>query len=756
MIPRFSIRSLLLLLVTAFTVPALALLGYTIYGNAQQRVAETQAAARMLSVVAASDVNRVIQSNRDFLAQMAKRPLIRAFDERRCDPILRDFREIFPLFANMFIVAPGGRLECSIKPLAGGKPVSVADAEWFQQAVKKKRFLVGKPLIGRITYKWVSVLTYPVRNERDEYVGVIGLPIDLAQYQPNLSGVPLPPGTTVGVQTAEGVLVWRNIDPEKWVGKNVGDLKVWRELHHIRDGLGEGVGLDGVHRFYAIKPVEGVDWFVLIGIPSEPAYALARRELVGNLLMFLAGLSVIIAFVFFIARRIERPVRELATAARAVRNGNIDVRVAASGPPEIMDVAGEFNDMLDARSETEKALRTSEAQLSEAVQIASLGYWEYEVASDTFVFNDRYYTLHRTNAQEVGGYRLSASDFVQRYVHPDDAGMVGRYVRQALEARDAGFLAQTEARILCADGEVRWVLVRFKTEKDKQGQTVKLVGTNQDITERKRAEETIRQLNQSLEKRVHEEVAKNREKDLMLIQQSRLATMGEMMRNVAHQWRQPLNTLNLILQNIRDAYDYGELNKEVLDQMVDGGNRIAQKMSSTIDDFRNFFRPDKQKIRFNLQDALREALNLVDASFLNNHIELDVTELSDVFVEGFRSEFSQVLLNVLINAKDAIAAHQRNGKVTIRVESADGRGIVRIRDNGGGVPGDVLPKIFDPYFTTKESGTGIGLYMSRMILEHMAGNIEACNVEDGVEILIAVPLAPCQENEAGELTEKDA
>ena len=743
MISRLSIRSLLLLLVAAFTVPALALLGYVMYGNVQQRVAETKSAAHVLSAAAANDVSRVIQTNRDIMIQMAKRPLIRAVDENHCDPILWDYRKLYPKSANVAVVDAQGTAICSVEPQPGGKPVSVARTEWFQRTIKEDRFVVGTPFIGPITGRWVSVLAYPIHDESDRLVGMIGLPLDLALYEPNLSGAPLPPGATVGVQTAEGVLVWRNIDPEKWVGKNVNTLKTARDLRNLRDGMTEGVGLDGVHRFYAVKPVEGVDWIVFVGIPSAPTFAQARRELLGNLMMFLAGLVVVIGFAFLIARRIQHPVQELATVAHDIRKGNLGARTAVSGPPEIRDVAEEFNEMLEVRSKTENALRANEARLSEALQIALLGYWEYEVTSAVFVFNDQYYALHHTTAQEVGGYQLPVAEFAQRFVHPEDAHLVGELVRQGLNAAAADNFLQTEARILCADGEIRWVLVRFKTEKDPQGRTIKLVGTNQDITERKQAEEIIHQLNLTLEQRVREEVAKNREKDLLLIQQSRLATMGEMMHNVAHQWRQPLNALNLILYNIRDAYEYGDLNKEFLDEMVDDGSHIAQKMSSTIDDFRNFFRPDKQKIRFNIKNTLREALSLVEASFHNNQVEIEMTETPDIFVEGFHGEFSQVLLNVLVNAKDAIRAHRDSGKVTIQAECRDdGYGVVRILDNGGGIPEAILPKIFDPYFTTKDSGSGIGLYMSRMILEHMDGSIEARNASNGAEITITVPLAP--------------
>ena len=292
--------------------------------------------------------------------------------------------------------------------------------------------------------------------------------------------------------------------------------------------------------------------------------------------------------------------------------------------------------------------------------------------------------------------------------------------------------------IVTRDGRERFIEWNDKTLKDAEGRTLGLLAIGQDITSRREAEEKLRILNETLENRVQEEVAKNREKDTLLIQQSRLATMGEMMHNVAHQWRQPLSAITLLLQNILDEYDYGELTRDSLSEEVKTARRLADKMSTTIDDFRNFFRPDQRSTVFNLRNSVREALNLVEASFNNNQITVTVAASEDVLVTGFANEFSQVLLNVLTNAKDAILKAGVGGQVAITVERKDGTGVVRVRDNGGGIPEDVLPKVFDPYFTTKESGTGIGLYMSRMIMEHMHATIEIRNVDGGAEVVLGL------------------
>ncbi len=265
---------------------------------------------------------------------------------------------------------------------------------------------------------------------------------------------------------------------------------------------------------------------------------------------------------------------------------------------------------------------------------------------------------------------------------------------------------------------------------------------NSMMTVLEERERELRQLNQTLEQRVNEEAAKNREKDHLMIQQSRLAAMGEMIGNIAHQWRQPINAVNLILANIKDAYEFNELNKEYLDEQVSTGQRIIQRMSGTIDDFRSFFKPSKEKTKFRLCDGVEEAVKMVEQGFQNLNVDIVLVKSGEPCeVLGFPNEFAQVVLNVLANAKDALAEKNIAGKVQIRIEKDAKTAIVAIRDNGGGIPEEILGKVFDPYFTTKEKGTGIGLYMSKMIMENMGGDISAGNVGDGAEMLIRVPLA---------------
>jgi PAS domain S-box-containing protein len=496
--PRISIRLQLLALVAAVAVPLVALLAYTIYSNSRQAVAEVKENAHVLAVVAASDVARVLAANRDLLHQIAKRPIIREVSLKHCDPVLWDFMGMFPKSANMTVINLEGIAICSAVPQPGGKPVNISRAEWFKRSQETDGFVVSKPFFGPITGRWVTVLTYPIHDDAGKKVGYLGLPLDLALYEPNLSGAPLFPGSTVGIVTADMKMVWRNIEPEKWVGKDISGLGVARQLVDMKSGEMEGAGLDGVRRIYAITPIEGVDWFAYVGIPSDSVYSRIRGSLLRNIVLGFASLLGFMGVALLIARRIEKPVQELATAARAVKNGNREIRARLEGAPEIVEVAEEFNEMLDVRFLAEAAMMKSESELSEALKIARLGYWEYDVASGNFIFNDQYYSLHHTTAAAMGGYQMSAADFAGKLVHPEDASRIDLYIQKALDAHDAGFYAETEMRIKCVDGEIRWVQVRFKIEKDKQGKTTRLIGANQDISERKQFEKELIILNKAI------------------------------------------------------------------------------------------------------------------------------------------------------------------------------------------------------------------------------------------------------------------
>jgi len=253
----------------------------------------------------------------------------------------------------------------------------------------------------------------------------------------------------------------------------------------------------------------------------------------------------------------------------------------------------------------------------------------------------------------------------------------------------------------------------------------------------------LEEFNASLEQRVADAVLGLRRMDQILISQSRQAAMGEMIGNIAHQWRQPLNTLGLIVQELQMTYGRDEFNKESLDASVKKAMELILHMSQTIDDFRNFFKPDKEKILFHVNQAIEKILSLVKPNFKNLSINIEVIGTDGTEIFGYAHEYSQVLLNILLNCRDAfeVSNIDRQLVITIAVSKEDNKSVVTVADNAGGIPEDIIDKIFDPYFTTKgpDKGTGIGLYMAKSIIEkNMGGRLTVRNTADGAEFRIEV------------------
>lgn len=263
-----------------------------------------------------------------------------------------------------------------------------------------------------------------------------------------------------------------------------------------------------------------------------------------------------------------------------------------------------------------------------------------------------------------------------------------------------------------------------------------------DIDRLKNTENILKAMNGTLALRVDEETKKTLEKERMLIQQGRNAAMGEMIGNIAHQWRQPLSTLGLVVQNIYSDFQEDALTESVLKKYVETAKQAIGRMSCTIDDFRDFFSPNRVKECFSIYQSIYGAIQLLDAMLKNNGIAIQLTGNQSLKTIGHANEFAQVMLNFLTNAKDSLVERKvLQGRIDIALTERDGWGVVTIRDNAGGIESDDLERIFDPYFTTKANGTGIGLYINKTIIEkHMSGSIVCRNMPDGAEFTITIPL----------------
>jgi PAS domain S-box-containing protein len=259
-----------------------------------------------------------------------------------------------------------------------------------------------------------------------------------------------------------------------------------------------------------------------------------------------------------------------------------------------------------------------------------------------------------------------------------------------------------------------------------------------EVIERERAEQA---LSEESAQRLRA-VESLREKEQMLIQQSRLAAMGEMINNIAHQWRQPLNSLGLTVQQLQMYYEYQELTQEIMQSSVKTSMTLIQHMSQTIDDFRNYFKPEQTMAEFRVSKIISSTMAIIEGSFRHDNVAVEVTDSCDPIIYGYRNEFAQSILNILNNAKDALTERKvSNPRVCIAVSRESDKTVVTIADNAGGVPEEILPRIFEPYFTTKapQKGTGLGLYMTKNIIEtKMGGRLSVRNTGEGAEFRIEV------------------
>ena len=286
------------------------------------------------------------------------------------------------------------------------------------------------------------------------------------------------------------------------------------------------------------------------------------------------------------------------------------------------------------------------------------------------------------------------------------------------------------------DGSVYIVDTTISPIIDKNNTVTGYSSVRHDVTHEKQVEELhhslekkseeLLALNKELEQRIVDAVFRSKQKDHLMAQQGKLASMGEMIGNIAHQWRQPLNALGLLLQKQQIFFDRGLLTSEKLKESIDKGTLLINKMSSTIDDFRDFFKPNKEKTDFDVQEVIEHTLELLGAALYNQNISLILDVKENVSIHGYRNEFSQVILNLLNNAKDVLIENSiPQAEITISSWVDENKVTICVGDNGGGISEGVIGHVFEPYFTTKEEGkgTGIGLYMSKMIIEDNMGGV---------------------------------
>ncbi|MCF7919547.1 MAG: PAS domain-containing protein [Candidatus Cloacimonetes bacterium] len=398
-----------------------------------------------------------------------------------------------------------------------------------------------------------------------------------------------------------------------------------------------------------------------------------------------------------------------------------------------------LNDLTEWKNSLED-LQRQQLHLNLALEAGQMTAWQWDAANNEIILEQPI----AINSEAKNTWQLKD---LNRYINKHDGEEFRRQKDEILQGIRKEM--QVEVRFISPARKWTWfnLIGRIK-ETDINGKPVRMIGITYNIdqfkkttSKLKKTNEELTTLKEKLEKEVSVRLNELREKDLLMIRQSRQAAMGEMIGNIAHQWRQPLNSVAVIIQDLIDAWDFGELTRDYIIEKVNLGMSIINHMSNTIDDFRDFFSPDNQPMEFRLDEQVIKTINILKDMYSNQGIKID-TELEAVTITSFAREFSQVLINILNNAKDVlIDRNVPDALVKVKLKTTNDKIVLSISDNAGGIPENIIDKIFDPYFTTKQSsnGTGVGLYMSKNIIEkHIKGRLVTSNIDDGAEFTITL------------------
>jgi len=389
-----------------------------------------------------------------------------------------------------------------------------------------------------------------------------------------------------------------------------------------------------------------------------------------------------------------------------------------------------------------KKLKQADQQISNlserlklAFDVGRDGLWDWNLIDDTLYFSPRW--------KEMLGYRddelESSFEAWESRVHPDDLEEALKNIELCIKEKKK--VSENKHRLQHKDGHWIWIYDRGQVQYDNNGTAIRMIGTHTDLTTEIDLSDKLSHLNETLETRVKDQVEELERRYAFIVQQARLASMGEMINNIAHQWRQPLNRVNA---NVAVSISILESDNIDHDMMLSEAELIEKNtkyMSETIEDFAYYFHPEKEAVQFSLEEITQSVLGLINTRLEN--IDINIISSTPVEVYSFAKEYRQVLLVILNNAVDNFESKAIDSpKIDIVIKEEEEKAYLSICDNGGGIEEKDIGRIFDPYYTTKfaEEGTGLGLYVAKMLIESsMQGKLNATNKNSGACFEIIIP-----------------
>lgn len=608
-------------------------------------------------------------------------------------------------FTDVYIGTPDGRLIDGARwtPPAHYDP---RDRPWYKRALETGAMSFTTPYVDMVTNELVIALVKPLTVD-GRLVGVMGADTVLDTLVENVLNYKQSESGFAFIVEKSGTVI---IHPEKNYVMRARLQRIEPALEGKMDtfetaraGTISYRGADGRDNLLSFKQITGSDWFLCITVPRDEAYSLTRKttmvfameivlRLLGILLlMVLAALGAGSAVIFLFSRRYS-------TAVQQHRK-------------ELSGISRDLEWNITKRMEVETYYKTL-----------------FNVANDAILLsNDQAYVECNQKAVEMFG--LPKEELLKKTIldcspdlQPDGVKSSERLAEILRDSRNG------------KQNVFRWSFIRA----DGVEFPASVGLTSFTLNNRDLVLSSIR------------DISKRVDAEMQLMQAQKMAAVGEMLGAIAHQWRQPLNTLSTYISSLQAAHYNNMLSKEVIERVVAGASDQISFMSKTIDDFRNFFKPSKIKGPVDILKAVISAVKLMEAQMRHNRINLTVANqagTNSLVVFGYQGEFIHALVNILANAKDAIldnaGRRQGNGErfINIAIAQTADTAVIEITDSGGGIADHLLPKIFNPYYTTKgtSSGTGLGLYMSKMIVEkEMGGEIKAENTINGAKFTITL------------------
>src|SRR5882724_10284464 len=590
---RWSIRTYLWLLAVAVAVPCAGLLIYSIVSDARHDQDQVGTTTLTLAQLVASQTKQFLGDAENLAAKLSQRPAIRALDPKQRDPIFDQFLDLQPQFANLVVCDPAAKVIHSAIPPPQDKSLELTRAQWSDAVLRNGRFTVGKPIVGRLTHRWVCTLGYPIKNQEGKIVGALGMSVDLARFHVAVSPVTLPPNSTITIIDQDGSVMMRSPGSQAWIGKSARGMEIVDFILANDEGHLIASGHQDEKRIYGFTSIPKIGWRVYVGIPASFAFASSR---VNTLRASLAGgslLCVFIAAVIFLGRLINEPVSSLFRAATAAAEGRPQSLAMTAGPREIAAVAEEFNRMLAIRHQKDLEIQQLNLDLEQRVKdrTAALEKANSELHREIAV-RKRTQEALRTHRQELQDYIDSMSTLNAKVALDGTMLLVNKISQQAsgltpeallktnfLEGKWWTFDHEVEQRVLsafataCSGTSVNYdeklfvfgkvIDINFSLipVRGSDGHVAYIVAEGRDITQRKQAEAALAERTLQLE---------SANKELEAFSYS-----------VSHDLRAPLRRIDGFSKSLLE--DYGDSLDGKAKEYLNNVRGSAQRMNELLD-----------------------------------------------------------------------------------------------------------------------------------------------------------------------------